>query len=277
MEGKNNENYTCAGKCYSWSGRHSGLVSALLIMLVIFVGAKAFAEIKGLPFVGSGKTPSATIQVTGMGEKFAKPDIAEFSFTVESEASTVQKAQTTVTDLTAKAKDFLNKNGVEDKDIKTTNYSIYPRYEYRAASQVLCTEFGCPSGQTRVLAGYDVAQSFTIKVRDIEETGTLLGGLGELGITNLGGVTFSIDEEDDLLAEARAEAIDKAREKAKVLARDLGVDLVRVVSFQEGGSYTPYPVMYAALDSATGGKASPEIPTGETTISSSVTIIYEIN
>ncbi len=77
--------------------------------------------------------------------------------------------------------------------------------------------------------------------------------------------------------EARRKAISDAKTKARVLAKDLGVSLGRVASFSEGGYY-PAPTMYKAtmMDVAQGEASVAEIPKGENTISSNVTITYEI-
>ena len=95
----------------------------------------------------------------------------------------------------------------------------------------------------------------------------------------MSGLSFTIDEEDELQAEARAQAIDDAEEKAGVLAQQLGVRLVRIVGFNEdGGGYQPYMkrevAMMAMSDS--GGAGAPELSVGENKISSRVTITYEI-
>jgi uncharacterized protein len=101
-----------------------------------------------------------------------------------------------------------------------------------------------------------------------------------LGANNVSGLSFTIDDEDALTAEAREQAINDAEEKAEELADQLGVSLVRIVGFNEGGG--GYPVQYAraemtmmALDEGAVGSA-PSLPVGENKISSFVTITYEI-
>ena len=103
-------------------------------------------------------------------------------------------------------------------------------------------------------------------------------GLGTIGVTNLSGPNFAIDDEDALKAEARKLAIDEAKSKAKILAKDLDVSLVKIVDFSESGNY---PMMYSNKlsmmeDGAYSAPASAQLPKGENTISSDVTITYEI-
>ena len=98
----------------------------------------------------------------------------------------------------------------------------------------------------------------------------------------MSGLSFTIDDEDELRAEARADAIEDAEGKADELAAQLGVTLVRIVGFSEDGNgYYPAPylkreVMTMAADSAVGGAVAPELPMGENKIQSNVTITYEI-
>jgi uncharacterized protein YggE len=133
-------------------------------------------------------------------------------------------------------------------------------------------------GETRVLIGYEVRQTLSVKVRDTDEAGTIAAGVGGLGVTDIYGPNFTIDDEDDLKRDARKEAIKDAQQKARELAKDLDVRLVRVVSFSEnGGGYHP---MYAraemSMDSSAGSAPAPELPVGENQINAYVTITYEI-
>jgi uncharacterized protein YggE len=134
-----------------------------------------------------------------------------------------------------------------------------------------------PQGK-QVLTGYEVSQQVDVKIRKIDDAGKILGGLGEKGATDVSGLTFKVEKEDELRAKARAEAITKAKEKADKLAKDLGVELVRIVYYNEGGASPLYN--FARTMSADAGntmeKTSPPIPTGENKFVSNVTIVYEI-
>ena len=134
----------------------------------------------------------------------------------------------------------------------------------------------CP-GEIKI-TGYTANQSINIKIRAVDDANNVRKGLADIGITNISGPTFSIDNEDGLKDEARAKAIEKAREKAKVLAKQLHVRLGDVVSFSENSGGYPVP-MYKSMDvamSAGVSESAPNLPKGENTISSNVTITYEI-
>jgi uncharacterized protein YggE len=129
------------------------------------------------------------------------------------------------------------------------------------------------------LTGYDVSQTVEIKVRDISKAGSLFEKAGSLGVTNINGLSFSFDDPEILKAEARSDAISDAQAKAKKLARELGVSIVRVNSFYDN-SNVPVPMygmgeMMSAKTSSVVARA-PDISAGEAKITSNVTITYEI-
>jgi len=245
-------------------------------VLSLFLLVQAFAGIKGLRYIG-GQNMTGTISVSGKGEVVAVPDIATFSFSVSEEASVVADAQKRATDKINSILKFLTENGVEEKDIKTTSYNIYPRYEYAG------DKYGQYGTGKRTLAAYVVSQSVEVKVREISEAGKLLTGVGEFGGSDVSGLSFSVDKYDELMKEAREKAIAEARENADKLADDLGVNLVRVISYYDQGP--AYPMYYGkdAVMSAAYGmggdmrvESAPQLPAGENKIISNVSVTYEI-
>ena len=253
-----------------------------VIILSAYYAVKIFSEIKKNSMLGESSIP-ATISFSGHGEVTARPDIANIYFTIRKESKTAKDAQAGVATIEKKALDFLKTKYVDEKDIKTANASVYPKYDYVRklcpqveASGVISPAYDC--GGKQVLAGYEASESITVKIRNVDDAGEVMQGLGGTGVSDLNGPNFAIDKEDDLKAQARKKAIDDAKEKAEVLAGDLGVRLGRISNFSEGGNY--YPVMYgkgAMMDSAVSSAPAPaELPKGENTISSDVTITYEI-
>ncbi len=253
--------------------------TAALALLAAFLLVLTVGKLWELKYVGSGVPASNTINVSGMGEVFAVPDTATFSVTVRERAKEVSDAQETATEKANAIYEYLKGEGIEEKDIKTTDYNVYPQYEWQQAK---CTDSYCPPGK-QILTGFEVSQTFSVKVRDTEKAGDLLSGVGSRGASEVSGLSFTIDDEDQLKEEARGKAIAEAKEKANVLARELGVRVVRVVGFyEESGGY--YPVAYgrggAAMDMVANEKAmaapAPSLPSGENKITSNVNITYEI-
>ncbi|MBX4215827.1 SIMPL domain-containing protein [Candidatus Parcubacteria bacterium] len=244
---------------------------ALVALAALFMAVKVAAEIKSFRYIGGGVQATNTISISGEGEVFAVPDIATISMSVREEGKTVALAQKTVTTKIDAALAYLKGAGIEEKDIKTASYNATPLYTYDYRQ--------IPSRQ-RIFTGYEVSQTILVKVRDTEKVGEILDGLGKAGITDISGPNFEIDDEMALQAEARKKAIDDAKAKAESLAKDLGVRLIRVVSFSEGGNY---PVFYKAYDMQQTGRGGaenassvPQVPTGENRIVSNVSITYEI-
>jgi uncharacterized protein YggE len=255
------------------SKRIERLVSVFLIVASVFVAILAIHGFSGL--FEPGAPASNTISVEGTGKATAVPNIASISFTVIGEGKTATMAQDEATKKNNVALALLEQKGVDKKDFKTTSYSVSPKYNYPQP----CYGNGTPCvyDEQRVV-GYTVQQSTEVKVRDLGKVGDLLSALGDAGISQLYGPNFTVEDEDAVRAEARKEAIDEARAKAKILARDLGVRLVRVVSFNENGGGYPVP-FYSRADMAMGAsapKAAPEIAPGENEITSNVVITYEI-
>ncbi len=254
------------------------LTAIFLAVLSLFFVVKVLSEFKSYGYIGNQYGAQNTISVTGDGEVFTVPDIAEITFDVTEEGKLVPDAQKKATEKMNGIIASLKKAGIAEKDIKTVGYNIYPNYEYQTKSIVCPVGSYCPQEGKQVLIGYKVSHSILLKVRKTEQAGTILSSLGTLEVTNLSGINFTIDDEDKVKNDAREKAITSAKEKADTLASQLGVKLVRIISFSEGGNY---PIFYGkamaiSADSGMRGAPTPEIPAGENKITSSVTITYEI-
>lgn len=214
------------------------------------------------------------ISVTADAEVMAVPDVAIITLNIEKEGKTAKEAQSLANEMLDKVLGYTKSQKIEDKDVKAEYGGVNPKYKN---NQIYCIAYPCPTGETTIV-GYTATQSISVKVRDADNANEVRTGLANLGITNIGGPTFSIDDEDKLKEEARSLAIEKARAKAKTLAKELNVRLGDVVSFSENSGGYPMP-MYKSMDMAVSSGAperAPELPKGENKITSSVTITYEI-
>ena len=255
---------------------HFGKV-VILVLLVICAG-------KFLMECGGNEKNSIdnqnVISFSGHGEVSAVPDIANVDFTIEKDAKTVKEAQANVAAVESKALDFLKANNVAVKDIKTTNSSFYPKYEYVVDTKAgtACTPYGCsPQPGKNVITGYTATESISVKIRNTDDAGKIIEGLGTVGVSNLNGPNFAIDKEDALKDNARKLAIDEAKSKANKLAKDLGIRLGKITSFNEGGNYpTPMYSAKAMMTDSVVASAPAQLPVGENLITSDVTITYQI-
>ncbi len=246
-------------------------LTVLLVLLSVFVVLKVAGE-----FNVVNADELNTITVEGDAEVFSAPNMATISFSVMGEDLDLVKAQEEAEKSASAAIDAIKALGVDQKDIQTTYYNANPRYEWDNK----CGQYGCESGERR-LAGYDVNETVTVKVRDLTKASAVIGALGTAKVSDIQGPNFDIENRDELMQQARKEAIKEAKEKAKVLADELGVNLGRIVQYYDSNYGYPVP-MYAKggeMDVAVAQEArsvAPTIATGENRIYSNVSIVYKI-
>jgi uncharacterized protein YggE len=250
-------------------------VFILLIIISVFTLVKIVNEVKLSASVGRGNQPINTIYVSGTGDVLAVSDIATLYVNLNKDGKTSKEAQTLLNESITKTLSYLKDQKIADKDIKSEYGGLSPKYSY---SQPICMTYPCPTKDPTII-GYTATQSITIKIREVDSANDIRTGLATLGITDISGPTFSIDNEEVFKDQARSLAIKDAREKAKDLAQELGVKLGKVASFSEntGG----YPIMYSAKAMSAGAEVmsdsrAPELPKGENKITSNVSITYEI-
>ena len=214
--------------------------------------------------------------VSGEGKAVVVPDVARFTFGVVSETGgqNIAAIQTQNTDKMNKIIAVLKSAGIKEADIKTENYNLSPRYNYCAR------EIGiCPPSQ---IVGYSIDQTVAVKVRDFSKIGDLLTKVVSAGATNISQVEFTVDDMEAVKNQARSEAIARAREQAKAIAKAGGFRVGKLLSLEEGGNY-PYP-MYSkgmggvAMDMVEQAvSVAPSIEPGSTEIMVNVVLRYEIN
>jgi uncharacterized protein len=263
-----------SSEMFSTRGARIGLVW-VLGTLALFLLVQTFGELSNLGRAGSPATDTITVQ--GNGEAMLAPDVAHISFTIQNRADTVADAQEqTVKEIDA-ALAFIEKQDIEKKDIKTLSYNISPEYSYPNPCGY---GMPCPYSGTPKIVGYNVSETVQVTVRDLVRVGAILGGLGELGVENVNGPSFALDDATAGYTAARENAIEKAVAQAELLEDQLGIKLGKIVNFSESmGGYYP---MYAKYDMRMGGametnaSSAPSIQPGENTYSASVSITYEI-
>lgn len=214
----------------------------------------------------NGANQMTGISVAGEGKVTAAPDVANISLGVSVLAPTVAEArQQAAASLEAMLATMRN-NGVDDKDIQTSQLSIYPEYDYR--------------NNESILRGFRVLNSVNAKIRDIDTTGRVVDEAVEAGGNNaqIQGISFTIDDPSELQEQARKAAVEDAKRKAEVLASAAGVSVGGPISISEGALIVP-PIYYGAERAAADSAAPlPETPIepGELDVSISVTVVWAI-
>ncbi|MFH1612076.1 MAG: SIMPL domain-containing protein [bacterium] len=249
----------------------AGLLGLFLLVTSVSTIFGISNKIKTGRYIGQDIQIKNTITVADIGEVYAKPDLALTDFSVVTEAVTVVEAMKQNTDKMNTIISFIKRQGVDNDDLKTTNFNIYPRYEYQERSTFY------PTGE-RVLVGYEVNQTLQVKIRELDKIGQIIQGATDAGANQIGNLQFTIDNQDELKKEARELAIEKAKEKAKELAKQLDVSLVRIIDFNEGIDNPVFRTLNASVDEAYGlGGGEPQIETVQNKIEVNVSITYEIN
>lgn len=248
------------------------VITFFFVFLTILISVYIMNGIKRGRYIGQEIERQNTISVSGEGEIYVKPDLAKVTFTVKNEAKTVIEAMEENTKRMNDVIEYIKKEGVEDKDVKTTSFNIYPRYEYVRDREI---EIYPPPASKRVLVGYEISQSLQVKIRDMTKIGSIIQAATESGANQMSGLAFIVDKEDEFKEQARAEAIKNAKEKAKELASQLGIRLVRITNFQESGVFPRFYGYDEAL--GLGMAEAPQIETGQNLIRVTVTVTYEIN
>ncbi|MDO8686911.1 MAG: SIMPL domain-containing protein, partial [Candidatus Berkelbacteria bacterium] len=150
----------------------------LMIILSLYFFAKTASEVKNYGNISSDSPATNVISFEGKGEVSATPDLATVSLTIRETAKDVKTAQSKVTAKESSVLEFLDKSDIEKKDIKTENYSSYPKYDYG----VPCYGgIGIPCRQDAPkIIGYEVSEYVSVKIRDIENVGEVLQGIGSV-------------------------------------------------------------------------------------------------
>lgn len=239
----------------------------LNVLIVIIVLNVVFFVMPMLAALRASYPPARTMTVSAQGETIATPDLAEITFSVVSQGDNPQDLSSDNSSKMNAVLEFVSSQGIASSDIATTGYDLEPSYQYDKTSQ------------RNFIVGYTLTQTVTVKVYDLTEVAPLLGGLTPLGVNQVGGVNFTFSDEDAALAPARADAFNKAKEKAIEMASEAGVTLGPIVSVSENGN-VPQPLPYYAMAAGAGNSSapsiSPNIQPGTQDLTDSVTITYAL-
>lgn len=239
---------------YPGGGRGLGMVLGMIVLVLVIAG---FITMSSRPNASIGQPEGLTVMADATA--YASPDIARVNVGVMKNAKTVADVEKQLADASANIKKALTDAGIKDADIKTVDYSIYPDQTYI-------------NGISRV-SGYNGRHSMEVTIRDLEKTDSVLSVVTNAGANEIGQLIFTLEKPDDKLAEARKEAIRKAKDKAKQIASDGGFRLGKLTSVSEY-SNTPGP-MYD-YGGRGGGVAVPSTEPGSLSMQVNVTLVYQI-
>jgi uncharacterized protein len=208
------------------------------------------------------------IWVTGNGKITVVPDIAVVNAGIEVKAGTVALAQQQAATVMEQIINAIKEAGIAPADIATQQYSVQPVYTWDE------------SWRTSTITGYRVLNSVTIKIRAIENTGSVIDEIARAGgdYTRVNNLYFTVDNPEQYYAQARENAMADAKAKAEQMAALSGIQLGKPMYISEGSNYYPPVIRYDAAYKEGEYAQAPSTPVspGETDIFMSVQIVYTI-
>lgn len=206
----------------------------------------------------TGTAKADGVTVTGTGKVTGTPDTLHIHLSVTATAQNIDEGLGSANATMRKVQKSLSGNGVEAKDLQTSNLSIQPHY----------TDKGAPSG-------YDVSESLTATIRDLSKAGSVLTAAVDAGgnAVRVDGVSVALDDTSGLVGGARTSAMDDAKTKATQYAEAAGRTLGDVVSITEVVS-NPAPVAYDGAAFSAASAAPVPIQAGSQDVSVQVTVVY---
>ena len=234
----------------------------LFIPIIFLLAATLLSACSGN--VQFGQNQPRTISVTGYAQVLLSPDIAYISIGVHSEAQSATEAVASNNSLTQKVIDAIKNQGVDTKDIQTTNFSVYQQEKYDKNGNSLGTFFMTDN-------------TVYVTMRDITKIGDILDASIAAGANSIYGISFDVQDKEAALASGRDQAMADAQSQAEQLAKAAGGTLGAVQSITYY-SNSPSPIYYDTKASPTGlgGGSSVPISSGQLTLTVSVSVIYPI-
>ncbi len=244
-------------------------ITSVFVLLAALIAVTTYAFERGLPSnaAASDEASKRTLSINGSGQISLTPDIAYITVgvrTTDEDAKTAVAANNSQTEsLIAVLKSL----GIAEKDIKTSNFSIYQMEDY---NRPMLENNTYPKV-------FVVENSVNLTVRDLNSLGDLLSAAVDAGANNIYGISFDKEDKTEAYKLTRELAVQNAKEQAGELARLAGVTLGDIQSIS---AYSYAPIVYA--ETAAGGapamdmaKAVPVSP-GQLTISMDVSMVFEI-
>lgn len=236
------------------------IMNTLGVLLIIFLVLLSLQQIYLL------KGPPQTMSVSATGKANGVPDVAIVTIGVVSEGQTSIEVKDKNNQKMNQVIAFIKEQGIDDKNIQTTGFYASPKYNYE-------------NGQSNV-TGYQANQTLTVKINHIDQSTTLLekvvDGAVMNGANQVQGINFSFSDDDELGQIARKQAIGKAKQKAKEIAKDAGLRLGKVINVVTGESSGVVPRPYAMNAAVARVQAAPNIEAGSQEVTETVTLVFKI-
>ena len=228
-----------------------------------------FMLISGTVSSAGDNTSPPRILVTAEGSVDIAPDMAVLSLSVTREAKTARVALDANSAAMTEVLAAMKAEGIEQRDLQTSGFSIQRRYSYPAPNS-------SDKRESPRIVGYRVRNSLSVRVRDISKVGEILDKSVTLGVNEGGNIMFTNENPSAAMTQARIQAVKNAMAMAATLAEAAGVKIGRVLEISEQ-SFRPRPVPMARAEMSLSRSADAvPLATGENTYKVTVDVAYAI-
>jgi uncharacterized protein len=243
--------------------------SPFVVILFFFIALFLYTKLAGpIPFSVNSVTTnkSDAFTVSGEGKSSIVPDVAIVNAGITANGPTVKAVQDQVNTTINKITQAVKAEGIEEVDIKTTNYSINPNYDYSAPIQRI--------------TGYNGTSNISIKIKELDKANLVIDKVTANGANSVSGISFEASDKSKALNEARGKAVADAKNKAQDASRIAGFTLGRLINYYEslndGVTPVPYGLVGAERSAVKTDMAVTQIQPGSTEIVVTATLSYEI-
>lgn len=202
-----------------------------------------------------------TITSYGEGQVAAAPDMASIVFSVKNNASDAKTAQENNAKAANNVISAIKSQGVDSKDIKTSNYSVYPVYD----------------NNSRRITGYSADNSITVKIRNINKVGEIVDKALSFGANQVTSINFGISDTKNMEKQALILAIKNAKEQAEIIANSLNLSIVGVKHVNPSVRHQSFDASPMLMKSAARlENSSTPVESGEVSVKASVNVEFII-
>lgn len=244
------------------------LIGSLIVLALVVAACGTVPAQPGVTSVlaaDNGEQSIRTMTVSGTGVVTMTPDIAYITIGVHTEGGDASEAVSENNTQTEAVIDALQASGVDEVDIQTTNFSIFPQQQF--------DDRGSPTGEIT----YIVNNSVYVTVRDLDSIGDVLNAAVSAGANQVSGIQFDVADKTDAIAEAQEMAVANANAQAENLAQAAGLELGEIRTINSFGGAVPF-VKYDGIGggAAVAEAAAVPVSTGQMVISIEVSVVYEV-
>ena len=202
-----------------------------------------------------------TISVSGSGSVKLPADTAKLTFSVVTKEATALASVQNNAKKMNKVYDALQKIGISEDNISTSNYSLYQETFWKDGKDI--------PGQ------YVTSNNIIVVLDDVEKSGLVIDTAIEAGVNQMNGISFFVKDSKEALDQARKLAFQQAKEKAELYATEAGCKVGKVMSIMENSG--SYPVVREMADAKMmTASNSTMISAGQDSITATVSVVFEL-